>query len=373
MRFLESFGPACSGPAAKDLGPLLHRVSRLRRNPASRGLYDGNFWKSLESRAGTVQENDLRTAFRECAELERRFQAIRSARPDALGVDVALQAVHRVRFMAKMTGIANRLAQCEDDLSALPALLEEVRLLRDDLRAIREEYTRLWNAENRPWWLDRNLSKFERLDAELSRMLDGPTLLPLNRVFVGEVAVRLAAGNPGETIRYTLDGSEPDASSPIYRQPIRLTRTTKIKARVGNGPVAEATYRTTTVPARLSSDLAAYEGHVLFHVLDRDPQTFFWSFGAPPEGAHITAEFLQPQRVRRIRVLTGQPWNPSGDRMYDGVVEVLRGGQWAKVAEFRDGTAEAELDGGPLDGVRIRSLHNPGFWLVVREIFLETD
>lgn len=372
-RFLEAFGLAWAGPAAKDLGPLLRRLSALRRNPASRGLGDGNFWKPLESLAGSAREEEIRTAQRECAALGEALGRIRSALPNADGLDAALHAVRRVAFMARTASLAERLRGIGNDPSALPSILSDVRARIAELRALREEYARLWSAENRPWWLDRNLAKFDRLEASLAQTLAGPILLPFDRIFAGEVEVRLVAADASQPIRYTLDGTDPGPASPAYSQPIRLSKTTTVKARVGDGPVVQATYRTTTVPARLSSNLSAYEGHVLFHVLDGDPGTFFWSFGPPPPGSHITAEFLRPIPVRRIRVLTGQPWNPSGDRMYDGVLEVSEGGQWAKVADFVDGTAEADLGGRVLDGVRVRSLRNPGFWLVVREILVESD
>ena len=49
-----------------------------------------------------------------------------------------------------------------------------------------------------------------------------------------KVTIVQAAGQQGSqaTIRYTLDGSEPDESSPIYKEPFTLDKTTIVKARV---------------------------------------------------------------------------------------------------------------------------------------------
>ncbi|MEJ5170338.1 MAG: chitobiase/beta-hexosaminidase C-terminal domain-containing protein, partial [Fimbriimonadales bacterium] len=297
----------------------------------------------------------------------------RRGAPGTPGLGAALHAVRRTAYLARAAALADHLQALRDDPSAVAATLAEVRATLQELHKLREEYASLWAEENRPWWLERNLAKFDQAEGFLRALLEGPIVLPFERVFLGETEVRIVAAQHRGPIRYTLDGSDPDENSPTYSGPIRLSATTTVKGRVGDGPVAQATFRTTTVPARLSTDLAAYEGNVLFHVLDGDPETFFWSFGPPPPGAHVTAEFLRPQRVRRIRVLTGQPWNPAGDRMHQGVVEVLQGGSWRKVADFVDGSAEAALDGSPVEGVRLRSLRNPGFWLVVREILLETD
>jgi len=49
--------------------------------------------------------------------------------------------------------------------------------------------------------------------------------------FFGEAAVRLIPSIEETDSRYTLDGSEPTADSPLYTEPIRLTRSTAIKAR----------------------------------------------------------------------------------------------------------------------------------------------
>ncbi len=50
-------------------------------------------------------------------------------------------------------------------------------------------------------------------------------------LFLDRTAVTLTSPNPGATIRYTLDGSEPTATSPVYAEPLRLDRTTTVKAR----------------------------------------------------------------------------------------------------------------------------------------------
>ncbi|MBR4190501.1 MAG: chitobiase/beta-hexosaminidase C-terminal domain-containing protein [Kiritimatiellae bacterium] len=49
-------------------------------------------------------------------------------------------------------------------------------------------------------------------------------------VFTGSLTVTLTPGRTGLPVRYTLDGSEPTLSSPLYDGPIVLTRTTTIRA-----------------------------------------------------------------------------------------------------------------------------------------------
>ncbi|HNX48819.1 MAG TPA: glycoside hydrolase family 38 C-terminal domain-containing protein [Thermoanaerobaculaceae bacterium] len=51
------------------------------------------------------------------------------------------------------------------------------------------------------------------------------------RVFTDRLLVTLTSPSSGATIRYTLDGSEPDVTSPTYLAPLAMDRTTTVKAR----------------------------------------------------------------------------------------------------------------------------------------------
>lgn len=50
-------------------------------------------------------------------------------------------------------------------------------------------------------------------------------------IFLDQHTVHINAGFPDAVVRYTLDGSEPGPTSPIYTQPIQLSETTTVKAR----------------------------------------------------------------------------------------------------------------------------------------------
>jgi hypothetical protein len=76
-----------------------------------------------------------------------------------------------------------------------------------------------------------------------------PSFSPTSGVFVDKVLVSLSVTGPAAVIRFTLDGSEPSFKSEAYADPIRLTGTTLVKARVfeGNRPAGPATSQTYTV------------------------------------------------------------------------------------------------------------------------------
>lgn len=66
----------------------------------------------------------------------------------------------------------------------------------------------------------------------VERAYPPPTMTPASIPFVGALAVTVARPGSMGTIRYTLDGSEPTASSPACTGPLSLTTSTSLKARI---------------------------------------------------------------------------------------------------------------------------------------------
>ncbi|MDB5051211.1 MAG: hypothetical protein JWO30_4282 [Fibrobacteres bacterium] len=58
-----------------------------------------------------------------------------------------------------------------------------------------------------------------------------PEANPLGRIFVNPIQVAITDATPGAVIRYTLDGSVPDTTSPVYSGPLTFTQTTTLKAK----------------------------------------------------------------------------------------------------------------------------------------------
>lgn len=58
----------------------------------------------------------------------------------------------------------------------------------------------------------------------------GPILSPESRTFKGSLTVTMSPSLEGSSIRYTLDGSEPDSGKPAYAGPLTLTATTVVRA-----------------------------------------------------------------------------------------------------------------------------------------------
>lgn len=77
---------------------------------------------------------------------------------------------------------------------------------------------------------------------------------PAEPVFVESAQVTLASATPGVEIRYTADGSEPDASSPLYTAPLKLTQDTHVRARAFRPGVKAVPFTADGTQATVVSD-----------------------------------------------------------------------------------------------------------------------
>ncbi|MBO7686818.1 MAG: chitobiase/beta-hexosaminidase C-terminal domain-containing protein, partial [Kiritimatiellae bacterium] len=92
-------------------------------------------------------------------------------------------------------------------------------------------------------------------DAAASTQVADPVLMPASCFFSPSTNVTIACATSGATIRYTLNGSEPDETSAVYSAPITISATTTVKARAfaankDPSDVVFATYTLGEAPAQ---------------------------------------------------------------------------------------------------------------------------
>jgi hypothetical protein len=63
------------------------------------------------------------------------------------------------------------------------------------------------------------------------KVMAPPKLSPAGGKYPRAIEVTLAHKDPGASIRYTLDGSVPTTSDPLYQRPIQLTGPTTVRAK----------------------------------------------------------------------------------------------------------------------------------------------
>jgi hypothetical protein len=95
---------------------------------------------------------------------------------------------------------------------------------------------------------------FQHPGLDLAELQSPVIITPAGGGFLGSVDVTLASSVPGAKIRYTLDGTDPLATSPAYAVPLTLTQTTTVKARlfVNDYPASEVVSATFTALPSIS-------------------------------------------------------------------------------------------------------------------------
>ena len=91
-----------------------------------------------------------------------------------------------------------------------------------------------------------------------------PTFNPSGGTFTNAVSVSISTATSGATIRYSTNGTDPTASSPIYTGPIEIESTTTLKARafksgIADSSVVSATY-TINIPPPPGSSNVTFDG-----------------------------------------------------------------------------------------------------------------
>jgi hypothetical protein len=184
-----------------------------------------------------------------------------------------------------------------------------------------------------------------------------PTISPTPRAFVGEMAITIGTRFPGATIRYTLDGSDPTEKSPQYAKPVKLTKTTTVKARCFSA------HDSTDVAESMFSAMLLGPGHGVY-LSDLEPTESFAHGGLKPDvgytgkpitlsgkvyakGLTMHAETVAEggdsrviynlsgglAAVRRFKALAGLDGSSDARGSCVFIVEVLRQGQWEKLYE----------------------------------------
>lgn len=105
--------------------------------------------------------------------------------------------------------------------------------------------------------------------------LSAPTAAPAAGAYTGNATVTLSAA-AGATIRYTTNGSDPTASSPLYSAPLVIGATTTLKAKAfhpdhATSPASTQVYTITTPAPVLSQPTGEYAPGALVTVTNVDP------------------------------------------------------------------------------------------------------
>ena len=241
----NGFADACDhwlfAAAGKRVTQKLQKLSELGSFSLTAGLADHVFWRDPRDLVRSAKLGDTiaqaESLRYDCNHLLATLDSLaHGSLLNGADLDFARFAGRRIRFIAQRDRLAAQTALMDANLA-----IDEARNQADDLRrewlaladtvtVLRQTYIPLWQRENRPWWLEQNLQKYDELIDRLRRFdLDlrcqvGPasptsgTRLILNPLF------------PDTPIFYTLDGSEPNTLSMRYTQPVDVNGEVHLRA-----------------------------------------------------------------------------------------------------------------------------------------------
>ncbi|MBS1724278.1 MAG: family 20 glycosylhydrolase [Armatimonadetes bacterium] len=378
--FDESFPRLFCGLNDGKLSKAFWKLSRLRTKPVSGGMSDQAFWTmpwdidtaTAKSPANNGLSQDVMDAMMAIQ------HAKRAATRNAETLDAAYYSVSKEAYLSSQAKAMSEFGELMQAPAEFRSFIAEqgASSLAGQLSKIEDEYRSAWALENRPWWLDRNVSKYERLKDAVA----GLALLPVFDTPQGALSsgkeVKIVALVDGATVRYTTDGTEPNGQSSAVTGPIKLQASTRLKAAAftstgKKGPTVERLYTMPTKPGHIETSWSSYGEHVPAMAFDGLDSTYFWSYGQPAKNSSFTIVFDEADLLEGLTVTTGHPDHPE-DYLKEGVLEVSPDGQkWREMAKFEKGVAHCGLINLNVKAVRIRLTKDNGNWLVIREISLK--
>ncbi|HVE78255.1 MAG TPA: PA14 domain-containing protein [Gemmatimonadaceae bacterium] len=214
-------------------------------------------------------------------------------------------------------------------------------------------YTQLTDVEvelNGFLTYDRVVLKFDTArTAAVNRGL-APYILPELPEFTDAVRVQIVQGTPTE-VRYTLDGTEPTAESPVYRAPFTVRQNTTVRARsfMGEQPTAapEARVEYRKSPGRAPVTVAARDrAPGLAYAFYRDTTTepayrMSWPVRWQLERAEARPDDMAPSKTGVVPNVTLAPadTNELFGMRFTGYIRVPRAGVYTFTALADDGAA----------------------------------
>ena len=368
-KFDRDFPAVFYGLPDSKLSEAINQLSALRENPVSGGMNNGALWRdpitTLSGIPSTTNIQDFANHANQIRATFDRSKPLASHYADTL--EYGSFAAKEASYLANSL-LAVQALEMGDNSKAMA--------LAKQLQGLRNEFQTLWLLENRRWWLDKNLARFDRKIKELDALT--------NRILIesadpgnGSSPVRLRTLAPGAKIYYTIDGSKPSDASLPYAEPIVLTKTSQLQV-IGiwsdgtRSPIEREMFYVPSLPCTFNTNLKAHGDNSPVKAFDGSLDSYFWSEGSVSSGDKFEVKFNTPTLLSQVLVTTGSSEHPD-DFLHHGVLEISQDGQtFTKVATFKNGIAQAELAGKTICSIRLSVTADQANWLVIREIAIRS-
>ena len=216
-----------------------YQFDSLRALPVRNLVTDQGVWSSMLELypAETDDEAAARNerVVHDAGELRTRLSGLRERIQRHQEVlDASTFAADRVLFTGKKNLARVALARTIQ-APTVPNVDRTKGLLQDlfrDLHQLKKEYVTLWDRENRGWWRDRVIAKYDLLGAQLLDLDKVVFIEADGAVTEGKQRIRCSTPFNDQQIYYTTDGAEPTLRSVRYTEPFLIDRSSLIRARI---------------------------------------------------------------------------------------------------------------------------------------------
>jgi len=223
----------------KGVTDLYFQIDSLRFREAKGLLGESGFWEDILNFFPSNTNAETETANRElAAEASQMLTQIATLRKttkrNAANLDYAELAIRRVIFAAHKNIARVHLYEAtqKNEQVAIARVKQELQSLVEELHGIKITYMKLWERENRSWWLDKNMGDYNKLADRFLNLDKQVYIDPSEEITDGQRMVSLRTLFNDQTIVYTTDGTDPVASSRVYATPLPVSSKTLIKASV---------------------------------------------------------------------------------------------------------------------------------------------
>lgn len=223
----------------KGVTDFYFHIDSLRFRKAKGLLGESGFWEDILNFFPSNTNSETETANLELAaeasQMLTEVAALRkTSKRNTANLDYAELAIRRVIFAAHKNIARVHLYQAtqKNDLSDIAKVKLELQSLVEELHSIKITYMKLWERENRSWWLDKNMGDYNKLADRFLNLDKQVYIDPSEEITDGQRMVTLRTLFNDQTIVYTTDGTDPVASSRVYVSPLPVSSKTLIKASV---------------------------------------------------------------------------------------------------------------------------------------------
>jgi len=226
----------------KGITDLYFSLDNLRFQKAKGLLGESGFWEDIlnffPSNVTAETEADNQTAVAEAKLLLEKLYLLRKdCKRNAANLDYAELALRRAIFAAhKNIARVHLYAFTQKyDKASIADVKKELQHLVQELHGIKIMYLKLWERENRSWWLDKNMNDYNKLAERMINLDKQVYIEPANEIIDGQRMVNMRTLFDDQVIVYTTDGSDPKVTSIVYNSPVPISTKTLIKASVLTG------------------------------------------------------------------------------------------------------------------------------------------